>query len=527
MNETASKVSPPTPASGQGATGQSPLATGLIAGFAAVTLAIHLITAAITPYGIHRDAFLYLAMGHHLRFWRMDFPPAIGVLANVSTALFGHSLFGVRFLPAIAGTLIIALTGLMARELGGGRLAQGLSMGAVLSCPLFLRTATLFQPVVFDQLWWTLGFYALIKIAQAPRSRWWLLLGAAEGLGLLTKFSIGFFALGVLLGILLWRERAVLGTRWPYLAVLTALVIGSASIVGQVRLGFPVVIWMHDLQVHQLYRLTYGDFLFGQALQLGPALVLAGAGLVFLLRAEAMRPYRVVGWTCLGAFMLLMLLHGKAYYIGPIYPALLAAGAVGLESLAVAPRRIVLGFLIPILIVWGIAVLPFGVPILPPAPMARYAAAVGIKAAVTTNSGTQLALPQDYADMLGWKEQVAAVARAWKQLPAAQRAQTMLIARNYGEAGALEFYGPQYGLRQRILMPDNYLLWPPPTNGTCNVVVTIGIPVRDLARGFRSVRLVETYDNPWRVNEERHVPICVASSPFRNLIYEAWPRLKR
>ncbi len=497
-----------------------------MAGFATATLAVHLITVAITPYGIHRDAFLYLAMGHHLRFWRMDFPPAIGVLAKISTAIFGQSLLTVRFPPAIGGTVIIVLTGLMARELGGGRLAQGLSMGAVLLCPLFLRTATLFQPVVFDQLWWALGFYALIRIAQAPRSRWWLLLGAAGGLGLLTKFSIGFFAVGVALGMLLWRERAVLGSRWPCLAVLVALVIGSASIVGQVRLGFPVFIWMHDLQVHQLERLTYGDFLLGQVLQLGPAILLAGAGLVFLLGAEVMRPYRMVGWTCLGAFALLMLLHGKAYYIGPIYPALLAAGAVGLESLAVAPRRIALGFLIPMLAAWGIAVLPFGLPILPPAPMARYAAAVGIKAAVTTNSGTQLALPQDYADMLGWKEQVAAVARAWKQLPGAQRAQAMVIARNYGQAGALEFYGPQYGLRQRILLPDNYTLWPPPSNGLCNVAVTIGITPDGLSQAFRSVRLVETYDNPWRVSDERHLPICVAECPFRDIL-GAWPRLKR
>jgi hypothetical protein len=259
---------------------------------------------------------------------------------------------------------------------------------------------------------------------------------------------------------------------------------------------------------------------------LGPAILLAGGGLAFLLLARTMQPYRAVGWTCVGAFMLLLLLHGKAYYIGPIYPTLFAAGGAGLEFLARRPKRIASVCLVLLMVVWGAVGIPFGLPILPPAQMARYAAAVGLKAAVTTNSGTQLPLPQDYADMLGWKGQVAAVARVCEELPPGDRAHALLIARNYGEAGALEFYGPRYGLRQRILLPDNYVLWPPPKDATSNAVVTIGIPVRDVSRFFRSVRLDGTYDNPWMVEEERHVPICVAQSLSRSLD-EAWPRLKR
>lgn len=500
------------------------LALGLLSVLATVKLLAHFGATLFSPYGFHRDEFLYLAMGKHLQFWRMDFPPAIAVLAQLSRGLFGDTLFGVRFFPALAGTGILVMTGLLTRELGGGRFAQGLAMSAVLLGALFLRTASLFQPVVFDQLWWTVGFWALIKLAQSPDKRWWLLLGAVGGLGLLTKFSIAFFGFGVFVGLLVSPQRRTLLTRWPYVAALLALGVGSASLIGQIRLGFPVLLQMHVLQVSQLRRVGYADFLTGQLLMLGPAALLAGGGWVYLLAAPAMRPYRAVGWAAVAAFLLLLVLHGKAYYIGPIYPALFAAGGAALGTLAPPVARLANGLMLFLLAAWGALGLPFGLPIVPPRPMAKYAAAVGIQGAVTTNQGKVLALPQDYADMLGWEEQVEAVARVYQSLPPDRRAGAVLVARNYGEAGALDFYGPRHGL-PRVLLPENNLLWPPPAM-PANTVVTIGISTNDLSRFFRSVRLAAVYDNPWRVPEERHRPICVAETLYRNLD-EAWPGLKR
>ena len=246
--ETIKSFGPPGYVEPAGAAPPPRLALGLMLSFVAVKLVAHFLAVAFTPYGIHRDEFLYLSMGEHLRLWYMDFPPAIALLARVSRALFGDTLFAIRFFPAVAGTGVLILSGLIARELGGGRLAQGLAMLAVLLCPLFLRPAALFHPVVFDQFCWGLGFFALIKIARSSEGRWWVLLGVAGGLGLLTKFSIGFFALAALSAMLVTRQCGALTTRWPYIAVLIALVIGSPSIIGQVRLDFPVVFHMRDLQ---------------------------------------------------------------------------------------------------------------------------------------------------------------------------------------------------------------------------------------------------------------------------------------
>jgi 4-amino-4-deoxy-L-arabinose transferase-like glycosyltransferase len=502
------------------------LALGLVIGFAAVKLLAHFLTVAVTPYGIHRDEFLYLSMGEHLRLWGMDFPPAIALLAKTARALFGDTLFAIRFFPAVAGTCVLVLTGVMARELGGARFAQGLAMLTILLGALFLRSASLFHPVVLDQLCWALGFLALIKIAQGSRGHWWLVLGLAGGLGLLTKFSIGFFELGALTAILLTPQRRALATPWPYLAIMIALLVGSPSIISQVRLDYPVVFNMRDLQTQQLQRITVSEFFMGQLLILGPAILLAGAGLIYLLLNRSMRSYRVVGLTCLIVFLTLLLLHGKSYYVGPIYPTLIAAGAVALGRLPGRFGQTASLVVIVLVVAWGAIGLAFGLPVVPPAQMARYAARVGIKSATTTNRGTALPLPQDYADMLGWEDQVSAVAQVYQSLPADKRAQAVLLARNYGQAGALEFYGPRHGLPRRVLLPGSLLLWRPSAGDSYDVVVTVGISPEDLSRFLRTVRLVSRFDHPWMVDEERNVPICIAETPYRD-IQEAWTRRKR
>jgi hypothetical protein len=204
------------------------------------------------------------------------------------------------------------LTGLIARELGGGRFAQGMAMFAVLASTLFLRAAVLFQPVVLDQLCWTVGFFALIKIGQTGQGRWWLLLGLARS-GTAHKIQHRL--------LLYWRFRrnaALQATRraggpLALFGGTLALAVGSASVIGQVRLDFPVAMHMLELQSGQLQRVSVSEFLIGQSLMLGPAILLAIAGLLHLLASRAMRTHRTVGWACVTCFLLLLVLHGKAY----------------------------------------------------------------------------------------------------------------------------------------------------------------------------------------------------------------------
>jgi 4-amino-4-deoxy-L-arabinose transferase-like glycosyltransferase len=509
------------PSTGMGLAPKPAFAVGLVLLQAGIKLGLHLIVNATTPYGIHRDELLYLAMGSHLRLWRMDFPPAIAIVAEVSRTLLGESLVGLRLLPAVFGAAIVVLAAAIARELGGGKIAQGLAAFCVLTSPLFLRAANLLQPVVMDQLIWTALLYTLVRIYRGHGPGEWVLLGVLTGLGLLTKFSIAFIAVGILAAVLLTPLREARYTPWPWIALAAALLIGSPSLVGQLRLGFPVLGQMADLRASQLERVGALDFLLGQLLW-GPAVFLAIAGAWGLLRSPAMRAFRPVGWCCGVVFLLLLLGQGKAYYAGPLYPTLFAAGTVLVERVSKGlTGEITQAATVAVLFAFFLIVAPLGVPILPPLEMAAYARALGVTAAVRTNTGEVGALPQDYADMLGWSEQAAAVARVYHELPPERRERAALVAGNYGEAGALDFYGPRHGLPPAVSPVGSYWYFGP-GDRPGEVVITLGVPADSLRQFYDSVRTVAWVGHPWAVEEERRVSINVGTGA-RTTLQALWP----
>jgi hypothetical protein len=252
--------------------------------------------------------------------------------------------------------------------------------------------------------------------------------------------------------------------------------------------------------------------------------LLAIAGLYGLLAGPALRPFRALGWSCVAAFAILVLLQGKPYYAGPLYPALFAAGGVLFEQVAdgLAGEILQLGT-VAILLAFGVVTFPLGVPILPPPAMAGYAQALGVDAATRTNTGEIGSLPQDYADMLGWEEQVATVARVYQTLPARQRERAVLVAGNYGEAGALDYYGPRYGLPEVVSPSGSYWFFGP-GDRPGEVVITIGVPEADLRRFFDSVETAATVSHPWTVEEERSLTVNVGTRP-RTTLQQLWPSL--
>ena len=509
---------------GSGLPPRPAFATGLVLLQAAIKLVLHLAVNLWTPYGFHRDELLYLGMGRHLQLWGMDFPPGIAIVAEVSRTLLGDSLIATRFFPAVFGSGALVLAALIARELGGGRIAQGLAAFCVLTSPLFLRSANLLQPVVMDQLIWAAALYAFVRLIRGYGTDGWLMLGLVLGLGLLTKFSVAFIGLAIAAGVFLSPLRAALLTPWPWLAFAFALVLGAPSLVGQVRLGFPVLGQMADLRASQLERIGPAEFLVGQLLW-GPATLLAILGLYGLLAGRALRDFRALGWTCVTLFAIVLALRGKAYYAGPIYPALFAAGGVLFERACRGLAGEILQVaVVAVLFAFAVVTFPLGVPILPPPAMADYAHALGVEAAVRTNTGEVGSLPQDYADMLGWEGQVAAVARVYHALPAHQRERAVVIAGNYGEAGALEFFGPRYGLPDVVSPAGSYWFFGP-GELPGEVVITIGVPADNLREFYDSVETAATITHPWAVEEERQLDVRVGRGP-RTTLQEVWPSLE-
>ncbi len=499
------------------------LALAIVGTLVAVKLLLHFFTNAFGPYEIHRDAFLYMAMGEHLRLFSMDFPPGIAILSEVTRGLLGDSIFALRLPIALFSSALVAVAALTARELGGGRFAQGTAALAALANILFLRSGTLFQPVALDQLWWTLALFALVKLARGDDTRWWLVFGIACGLGLLSKFSMLIFGFAAFLALLVTPARRTFLTRWPWIAAAIALLLGSPSFIGQFRLGWPLFDQMGDLRGAQLARVTPLEFIAEQPL-MGLGFFVAVIGIAALAFAAPWRRYRVVGWTALLAFLTLLALKGKGYYVGPIYPVMYGAGAVVLERF----RRRRWGAIarwgtVALIAGYGALTLPLGLPILAPPTMEKYLTWLSLESATETNVGAQERLPQDYADMLNWREQVEEVARVYHALPDDERDRTVLLASNYGEAGAIDFYGPRYGLpKARAFVGTYWFFGPGDLPG--DVIVLHGFreeSVRDFCGSLTAAGYVT---HPYAVEEERDLTIHVCREP-RTTLQDLWPQL--
>jgi len=500
------------------------IAARVLAAAVVLDLALHVMTALITPYGFQRDEFLYFAMGAHLHLWSMDFPPAMAILSQLMRATTGLGLVPVRILPGIASAGLVVFAVLFARELGGRAYAQALAALTIVASPALLRSGTLFQPVVFDQLAWTLVLFALLRLARTGDGRWWLALGAAAGLGLLVKFSIAIIGAGVLVAVLALPERRWLATPWPYAAAVLAFALGSPSIAGQMHTGWTAVLYERELSAQQLVHVTVAGFFVSQVQMLGLGAALALAGLWAYWREPQVR---VVAVSCLVALGIILWFHGKSYYLLPVYPALVGGGAAWLERYTATAARSGLGTTarataLAIVAAYGALALPFGLPVLAPEAMVRYAAH-GPTGGVTTNTDRVLHLPQDYADMLHWRRRVAAVAHVYDSLPPAERANAVIGATNYGEAGAIDYYGPSLGLPNALCGCGTYWFFGPGTKpGT--VLVTIGVAEAAL-RGFYgdvtpAGRLVDTLAVP----EEQDVPLFVSTEP-KTTLQALWPRL--
>ncbi len=489
---------------------------------AVMAVILHVIANAVSPYGWQRDEFLYFAMGDHLRLWHMDFPPFIAIAARLTRALLGDSLVATRILPAFAHGVLIWMAALIARTLGGGRFAEGLAALAVFASPIFMRPGSLFQPVIFDQLWWTAALACVLLVERTEDHRWWIGAGAALGLGLLTKFSIGFIALPLALGVLLTRTRRWLRTPWPWAAAGLAVVIGLPSITGQLLLGFPVVSQMRDLQQGQLSHVTVFGFL-GDQLLFSPLFApLSVWALADLFRRPATR---AVAAACAGAAVLLIALHGKSYYVAPIYPTLFAGGAVCVERiqrpLAAAARIAVTTAAIII----GVLAIPLGYPVVPPAQMARYSSWLGVTSAVRTNRGDVLPLPQDYADMLGWEELVGQVAKVYHALTSEEQSRVVIFGQNYGRAGAVDFFAKKNGIPRSVSGAGSYWYFGP-GDRTGSLLISVGSDHKDLDRYFDSVVEAAHTSNPMGVPEERSVTIWLCRGMRNGLTLQAaWPSL--
>ena len=477
----------------------------------------------------HRDELLYFAMGDHLEWFGMQFPPLIAVAARVGHALFGDAVWAARVPAALAGAALLAVQLWLVRRMRGGAWSMVVLTLAGVASPVFLRPSVLMQPVIFDQLWATLAFASLVLAAVEDEPRWWMLVGVALGLGALTKFSVAFYALAVAvaaLGVLPLRRQ--LATRWPWIAGAIALALSIPSVAGQVAHGWPFLQQMQSLRAAQLDRVTALDFLTEQPLMLGGAALLLPLGLIAALRRDLAS--HVAGVVLLAIVGSMLALHGKGYYAAPGYPVFLTSGVVWLER-RFARRPLASGARVarlalpPILVVAALPLRPLAVPMLPPGAMARYAVATGVSAAVRTNRGDLLPLPQDYADMLGWRAMAEQASRALHALTPGEQRTVLLVGSNYGEAGALAMYRDRFGLPYPVSVAGDFHAWGTyGRSGDVTLFVGGADALPTLEQLYGEVHEVSRIEEPRTVPEEQDVRIYLARHP-RARIDSVWSTL--
>jgi hypothetical protein len=503
-------------------------APALILYLSAFKLILHFLTNG--QYGYFRDELYYLACGEHLDWGYVDQSPLIAVVARASRLLLGDSLFAIRFFPAVAGAALVFVTGLLVRELGGGRFAIVLASACVIIAPAFLALHTVLTMNAFEPLFWTTGAYVVARALKTGDARLWVWFGLLMGLGLQNKHSTLVFGFAVVAGLLLTPARKLLLSKWLWLGGLVALVVFLPNILWQVAHGWPTVEVLRNADKNQNLPISPLDFFKGQLMLTHPfTFPVWLAGLSFYLFTRAGRPYRALGWAYVVMFLLMIALRAKVYYLLPVYPVLFASGAVWLEGFfaRLAERRPVLRWLKPasvaLLIAGGALMAPLALPVLPLETLIRYQRALGLEAPRTEK--LRLAeLPQHYADMHGWEEMTAEVARVYNSLPQEERALCAVFARNYGEAGAIDFFGARHGLPKAIGKHQNYFLWGPRDyTGAC--VITVGERERDVRKSFDHVELAATITHPYAIPHENNLPVYVCRKPKRPL-KEIWPDVK-
>ena len=461
-------------------------------------------------YGFHRDELQVLDDARHLGWGFVPYPPFTPFVEWLSLHLFGTSLVGLRLISALTQAAALVLTGMMARELGGGRLAQLMSALAVAVSPLPLFEGTEFQYSSFDYLWWVAIAYCIVRLLNSENPRWWLALGAFVGLGLMTKYTMLFLIAGVFAAVAFTSLRRYLASAWFWLGVALALLIFLPNLLWQyqhhfVSLDFLRHIHARDVAQGRADGFIRDQFLICTSVAAAP-LWIAGLGYVWF--AKAGRRYRALGWMYLVPFLLFLINRGRGYYLAAAYPMLFAAGSVAYErwvaSLSTVWSRIVRVSAYALLAASGIVSAAIILPLQP----------------MSSPKNIALRINGDLREEIGWPELAATVAGVRDSLPPEKRADMGIIVGNYGEAGAINLYGPAHGLPP-VLSGTNtawyrgYGSTPPQT------LIVVGFSQKEAEAAFQSCRLAAMNVIPFGIRNEEgeyHREIFLCGAPK-----QPWP----
>lgn len=464
-------------------------------------------------YGFHRDELGTLDDARSLAWGYVAYPPLTPFLGRIALELFGPSIAGVRFFSGLAQALALVMTGLIAQELGGKRWAVTVAGLAVWMAPVSFAQGALFQYVSFDYLWWVLIAYCMVRLLKSEHPQWWVGIGALIGLGMMTKYTMAFFTVGLIAAVLFTPARRYLKSRWLWAGAGIALLIFLPNLLWQIRNDFISLqhlssIHAYDVRIGRAENFLLDQFLLGANLFTFPLWL---GGLYFAFFTRSGRPYRALGWMYVVPLFLFLLAQGRGYYLAPAYPMLLAAGAVAGERWLASRKPWVAALLrhgtAVALACGAVFILALASPVGP------------VNSAWWTFASTA---NTDLKEEIGWPELAETVGQIWNRFPEEEKPQAGIFTNNYGEAGAINMYGPALGLPRALSGVNSYWLRgynnPPP-----QTLVVIGYERAEIEPYFEICEPAGQITNRYNVkNEESKVPDILVCRHMRQPWEEFW-----
>ncbi len=485
-------------------------------------LALHLLTA--NRYGIFRDEMYVVACARHLAWGYVDCPPGGIFIGWIALHLFGTSLLALRLFPAMGGAAIVWLTARLARELGGRDFAQVLAALAVSIVPTYMVLDHWLMMNAFEPLFWIGALLCAVRAIDRGDDRYWLGFGAIVGVGLEFKYSIAFLGAGVLAGLALTSHRQILRRPTLWWGVVICALLALPNFIWQAANGFPFLELMRNIKAgnRDVVRGPLA-FIIDQAEIMHPVVApLWVGGLLWLFLGRDRRRDAVFGWAFLVVIGSIMALKGKNYYVTPVYPLLFAAGAVSFEFLtSLRTGWLRWGYAAAIL-AGGAVLLPLYCPVLSPENFMRYRARLGVTIPEFEHQENG-PLPQYFADEFGWEYLVREVARVYHTLTPQEQSRTSIFSNSWGDAAAIDFFGPKYGLPPAICKQDGYWYWGPGKNSGEIVIVLHSDGTGDREH-FASVTPMGQLSNPYSRRDE-HYTIFLCRG-LNGTLQDMWPGMK-
>ncbi len=470
-------------------------------------------------YEFHRDTYLYLSYANHPQWGYLDNPPFIMVFSWLSLKILGGSAFAVHFFPALAGAITMVLIGRLTKELGGKKWAVIMATVAYLVAPIFLRANSLFQPVAFDQFFWFLYLFLFVKLLQTHNKNYWFVLGLVAGLGFLTSYTIVLPVVLTTFFLLATRHRRLLWVPqfWGFLVNVAILI--TPTLLWQYNHNWPELKLLRELSETQLVNMNSGWFLVMQILMLAPVIFVWVAGIYNLFASKESRPYIVLGYSYIGIILLMLILHAKPHYPAPFYMILLVFGAIQWETWLENKYQWVLGSLVAVMILSTIPLLPLSLPYLKLDKMLAFSTTWqkrGFEAAFRWDDGVLHQIPQDYADMTGWRQLAAITHEAWQSLPDAERQNAAIYGSNYGRAGAINYYNRKVAeLPEAFCFDGSFMFWTPQSLADKQALIFIGEPDTAVAKLFGEITLYKSVNDPY--STENGTSVYILRHPMANM----------